>query len=121
MAGLGSRHPDSCRTLNLVSLLGKRTEASIFPFDMSHALVLSPGGHLFVESDEEAEPKLAETVAARLRGAFGASTASGLEFLAGELLHLPLPSSFAFWRGLAQQYFTALCHNPSLENPLIAP
>ena len=26
------------------------------------------------------------------------------------------PSTFAFWRELARRYFTALCHNPNLEN-----
>lgn len=84
---------------------------------MSHTLVLSPGGRLFVEPDEQAEPKLNPAAAGRLTEAFTASAAQGLELLAAELLHQPLPPTFVFWRGLAQRYFTALCHNPNLENP----
>ena len=83
---------------------------------MSHALALSPGGHLFVEPDEQAEPKLSPTAAARLTEAFAASGARGLEMLASEFLHEPLPPTFVFWRGLARRYFTALCHNPNLDN-----
>ena len=83
---------------------------------MSHALALSPGGHLFVELDAQAEPKLTEAAAARLTESFAASTAQGLEFLAAEFLRQPAPPTLGFWRGLAQRYFTALCHNPNLEN-----
>jgi non-specific serine/threonine protein kinase len=84
---------------------------------MSHALALSPGGRLFVEPDDQAEPKLSPAVGARLHEAFGASSAEGLVLLAGEFLHQPLPPGFDFWRGLGRQFFTALCHNPDLENP----
>jgi non-specific serine/threonine protein kinase len=79
---------------------------------MSHGLTLSPGGHLLVEADEQAEPKLRAAVALRLQEAFAASTAAGLELLAGEFLREPLPPTFGFWRGLAQSCFTALCHHP---------
>jgi non-specific serine/threonine protein kinase len=71
---------------------------------------------LFVEPDESAEPKLSQAAATRLAEAFAASAARGLELLASTLLHEPLPPTLAFWRGLARAYFTALCHNPSLEN-----
>ena len=84
---------------------------------MSHALALSPGGRLFVEPDDQAEPKLSPAVGARLHEAFGASSAEGLVLLAGEFLRQPLPPGFDFWRGLGRQFFTALCHNPDLENP----
>ncbi len=83
---------------------------------MSHALTLSPGGHLFVQPDEQAEPKLSQAAAARLSEAFAASPSRGLEMLASGLLHEPLPPSFVFWRGFAQRLFTALCHNPSLDD-----
>jgi non-specific serine/threonine protein kinase len=83
---------------------------------MSHALAISPGGHLFVEPDEQAEPKLSPAAAARLTEEFAAATARGLQLLASEFLHEPLPPSFAFWRGVAQRLFTALCHNPNLED-----
>lgn len=78
---------------------------------VSHALALSPGGHLFVELDEQAEPKLGASAASRLTEAFGESSARGLECLASALLHEPLPPGPTFWRGLARRYFTALCHN----------
>jgi superfamily II DNA or RNA helicase len=83
---------------------------------MSHALALTPGGHLFVEPDEQAEPKLSPAALARLTEGFAAAPARGLEMLASEFLHEALPPSFAFWRRLAQRLFTALCHNPDLQN-----
>ena len=36
--------------------------------------------------------------------------------LASGFLHEPLPPTFVFWRGVAQRLFTALCHNPNLQN-----
>jgi non-specific serine/threonine protein kinase len=83
---------------------------------VSFALALSPAGHLFVEPDDLAEPKLSEAAGARLTEAFGVSTARGLETLASEFLREPLPASFAFWRGFAQRLFTALCHHPDSNN-----
>ena len=83
---------------------------------MSHALALSPGGHLFVEPDDQAEPKLSPSTATRLTEAFGAAPACGLEALASGFLHEPLPPTFVFWRGVAQRLFTALCHNPNLQD-----
>ncbi|HEX3718270.1 MAG TPA: DEAD/DEAH box helicase [Verrucomicrobiae bacterium] len=83
---------------------------------MSHALALSPGGHLLVEPDDQAEPKLNPSAATRLTEAFTASGARGLEILASEFLHEPLPPTYGFWRGLARRYFTALCHNPNLDS-----
>jgi non-specific serine/threonine protein kinase len=82
---------------------------------MSYSLALSPGGHLFVLPDEQAEPKLSQAAAARLTEGFASAPARGLELLASEFLHEPLPASFSFWRGLAQRLFTALCHNPDLQ------
>jgi non-specific serine/threonine protein kinase len=83
---------------------------------MSLSIALSPGGHLFVQPDDQAEPKLSQATAARLGEAFAVSTARGLEMLASEFLHEPLPPTFVFWRGFAQRLFAALCHNASLEN-----
>ena len=83
---------------------------------MSHALALSPGGHLFVQLDEQAEPKLSQSAAALLAGAFDQAPARGLEMLASEFFHEPMPPCFVFWRGFAQRLFTALCHNPNLED-----
>src|ERR1039458_4214451 len=83
---------------------------------MSYSLALSPRGHLFVEPDGQAEPKLSPATVARLTEAFGASPACGLETLASEFLHEPIPLTFVFWRGLAQRLFIALCHNPNLQD-----
>ncbi len=82
---------------------------------MSHALALSPGGHLLVEPDKQAEPKLSRSAAARLTEGFGVSSARGLELLASEFLHEPLPVGLIFWRGLAQRFFTALCHSSGAD------
>jgi len=82
---------------------------------VSYALALSPTGRLFVEPDDQTEPKLSHAAGERLKEAFAVSTALGLETLASEFLHEPLPASFMFWRGLAQRLFTALCHNPNLD------
>jgi hypothetical protein len=83
---------------------------------MSYSLALSPAGHLFVEPDDQAEPKLSEAAAARLTGSFHASPACGLEMLASEFLHEPMPPTFVFWRDVARRLFTALCHNPNLQD-----
>lgn len=81
---------------------------------MSHTLTLSPGGRLFVALDPSAEPQLSPAHASALEAAFGESSARGLELLAAALLHAPVPPALVFWRGLAQRYFTGLCHNPDL-------
>jgi non-specific serine/threonine protein kinase len=83
---------------------------------MSHVLALSPGGHLNVQADEQAEPKLSAAAAARLAEAFTASSARGLELLASGFLQDALPPTLVFWRGLAQKFFTALCHHPDLQD-----
>jgi superfamily II DNA or RNA helicase len=75
--------------------------------------VLTPVGHVVLESDEEAEPRVEAAVAERLEAAFAESTAAGLEWLAGEGLELGLPPAFGYWRDLARRYFTARCHRPT--------
>ncbi len=79
---------------------------------MSLALALTPSGQLLVKPDEQAEPKLAATVVARLSDVFGDSAAAGMELLASALLHEPLPATLAYWRGMARRFYTALCHQP---------
>src|SRR6266513_2650340 len=88
--------------------LGGSHERGIFA-GVPHALALSLGANCFVERTDQAERQLNPAAAARLAEAFGASGACGLELLASEFLHEPLPPTFAFWRGLARRYFTALC------------
>ena len=86
---------------------------------MSIELALSPGGHLFVQADDQAEPKPGPAVVARLTEGFAASSARGLELLASEFLHEPLPPTFVFWRGLARRLFTELCHQPNLPDAAV--
>jgi hypothetical protein len=83
---------------------------------MSNTLALSPAGHLFVQPDDQAEPKLSGAATARLTEAFRVSSAHGLELLASGFLHEPMPPSFVFWRGVAQRLFITLCHNPNLQD-----
>ena len=83
---------------------------------MSHALTLSPSGHLFVEPDGQAEPALPQTTANRLTAAFAASSANGLALLVSGYLDEPLPPGVVFWRGFARRFFTALCHQPNLKD-----
>lgn len=84
---------------------------------MSLELVLSPAGHLLTEPADDAGSPLGPAAVTRLRDAFGESSAQGLELLAAEFLHRPLPPALVFWREFAQQFFTALCHRPNLEDP----
>jgi hypothetical protein len=83
---------------------------------MSLELILSPAGHLLAETSAEPETKLSQSAVSRLEKAFGASTAEGLELLAGDFLHESLPPAVAFWRDFARQYMTRLCHSPNLED-----
>ena len=88
---------------------------------MSHTLTLSPGGHLFLEPDAAAEPRLDATRSARLTEAFGNSGACGLELLVSALLQEPLPPVLGFWRNFARRYFTRLCHLPDPATALTTP
>ncbi len=83
---------------------------------MPIALALSPGGRLYIEPEEHDDSGLNAEVARRLAAAFAGSSAQGLELLAGDLLHEALPPSLVFWRGLAQRFFTALCHHSQAED-----
>ena len=78
--------------------------------------VLTPAGHLQLETDEDAQPGLDGAFVERLESALADSNASGLERLAGEGLHLGLAPVLGFWRDLARRYFTARCHRPSAES-----
>jgi superfamily II DNA or RNA helicase len=100
----------------MVSLWASNPAECYLAAGMSRAVAVSPAGHLFVEPDEQAEPRLRPEAATRLSEGFAAASARGLELLASEFLHEPLPPSFVFWRGFAQRLFTALCHNPNLED-----
>lgn len=81
-------------------------------------LALSPSGHLFIEQVPDGELQLSQSAAERLRGAFSFSSAVGLEVLAGEMLEIPLPSSFSFWREFARKYFAGLCQLQQTTEPI---
>ena len=49
-------------------------------------------------------------MAVRLRHSFGQSSAEGLLALAGRELDAELPADFVYWRGLAREFFSRLCH-----------
>src|SRR6185436_4795648 len=80
-------------------------------------IALSPAGHLLAELSDDAQPKLEAAAVSRLTAAFTASSAHGLELLAADFLHAPLPASLGFWRDLVRRFFTGLCHSPGQENP----
>ncbi len=84
---------------------------------MSIELALSPAGHLFLAPSEEAESKLNESAKSGLTEAFAAAGATGLELLAADFLHSPLPPTLVFWRDFARRFFTSLCHSPGLDAP----
>ena len=77
---------------------------------MSIQLVLTPGGAMRVEADEEVLPADAEDAAAELRAAFARSRAAGLLLLASRAVREDVPPSLLFWRALARQLFQAICH-----------
>ncbi len=81
---------------------------------MSLELALSPSGRLLLEPSPGTELKLSEEVIAQLTDAFGNSNAAGLELLASDLLHEPLPVSLVYWREFSRKFFTALCHTPDI-------
>src|SRR6185503_747062 len=80
-------------------------------------IALSPAGHLLAELSDDAQPKLEAAAVSRLTAAFTASSAHGLELLAADFLHAPLPASLGFWRDLVRRFFTGLCHSPDQEHP----
>lgn len=80
---------------------------------MSHlGLRLTPHGHLVLEQADDV-PGLDPTSAARLAGAFAQGTGPGLLQLGAGEVGQALPPAFAWWRGFAARYVTALClHAP---------
>ncbi len=80
---------------------------------------VTPAGRLTVldTADDDfalgaATPEAIERQLSRFAGALAADQANGLFRLATEKVDFALPPSWAFWRGLAVRYLTALCHTP---------
>ena len=78
---------------------------------MSHALALTPAGHLFFQADDQALPRLGDAVAASLGEGFAVDPSHGLELLASAYLNEPLPPTLVYWRGFVRRLFTGFCHN----------
>ena len=72
-------------------------------------LVITPGGQLRIEEAPDSLPEVSAAEAETLEKAFGKSNAAGLLLLASQEMQLELPASLAFWRGLACQFFQAVC------------
>src|ERR1035441_8775919 len=102
--------------MSVANVLRRPIQSTTLCRAMSLSIALSPGGHLVVQPDDQAEPKLSQATVAHLGEAFSVSTTRGLETRASEFLHEPLPPTFVFWRGFAQRLFAALCHNPNLQD-----
>ena len=77
---------------------------------MNVSIVITPAGQLRIENARESLPEVFDSAAASLKGAFQKSTAAGLVFLASQTLENDLPAALVFWRGLARQFFHAICH-----------
>ncbi len=70
-------------------------------------LRLTPHGHLLLEQADDA-PELDARMAARLANAFGRGSGPGLLQLGAGEVGQTLPPAFAWWRGFAARYVTAL-------------
>lgn len=77
---------------------------------MSRTLRISPAGHLFIESDDEAKPDLNDALCEDLERAFAASTPAGLVWLCAQSAGTALPPVLLFWREFAQRLVHELCN-----------
>ncbi len=75
---------------------------------MANAPQLSPHGSLYAVVDEDAAP-LAAPLQARLTAAFALGSGHGLLHLGAAEVGSLLPPAWAWWRGFAAGYVTALC------------
>ena len=74
----------------------------------SLGLRVTPHGHLVCAPQDEA-PSVDEAIAARLAEAFTRGSGHGLLRLGAAEVGQALPPVFAWWRGFAARYVTALC------------
>lgn len=88
---------------------------------MTLSVQLTPKGHLHVVSDPDAPP-LPNVLAKRLADAFARGSGHGLLHLGAAEVSTALPPLWAFWRGFAARYVTALSATQSttLEDDEIA-
>jgi len=88
---------------------------------MTLSVQLTPKGHLHVVSDPDAPP-LPNVLAERLADAFARGSGHGLLHLGAVEVSTALPPLWAFWRGFAARYVTALSatQTTTLEDDEIA-
>ncbi|MFA5161914.1 MAG: DEAD/DEAH box helicase [Elusimicrobiales bacterium] len=87
-------------------------------------IILTPAGHLRVESAEAAisvRCPLPETTVRQISDAFGKGSAEGLLHLATAETQTTLPAAFSYWRDFASRFLTALCHIPEITGEEISP
>lgn len=87
-------------------------------------LVLTPAGHLRIESVKADAPgrwPLPETTARRITAAFKKGSAEGLLHLATGEPQTGLPAAFSYWREFAGSFLTAVCHVPETVGEEIGP
>jgi superfamily II DNA or RNA helicase len=89
-------------------------------------LGLTPHGLLFIENLISPSPWIDLETGRRVAQVFAESPARGLLRLGTRELNAVLPPAAAWWRELARQYLTRLCHLPNLEQareivPVIPP
>ena len=75
------------------------------------APLLTPHGHLLLAPDADA-PSLPVALQQRLAAAFALGSGHGLLHLGAAEVGSILPPSWAWWRGFAARYVTALCATP---------
>ena len=78
--------------------------------------VLSPEGHVSLETAVESEERLPPALARRLGEAFAQGSAWGLFHLGAAEVGLVLPPALAFWRDFARDFVAALCAHESFES-----
>ncbi|MBL7223011.1 MAG: DEAD/DEAH box helicase [Candidatus Brocadiae bacterium] len=87
--------------------------------EVTHDLVLTPGGHLLVrEAEGSGEP---DAWTRRAAAAFSTSQSAGLFSLAATRPETPPSPSFSFWRDFACRYLTELCRTPESAGKRLDP
>jgi hypothetical protein len=78
--------------------------------------VLSPAGHVCLETGGEAEEHLPAPLARRLSKAFAQGSSQGLFHLGAAEVGVALPPALAFWRDFARDFVATLCAHEAFES-----
>ena len=79
---------------------------------MTACLTITPGGRLHLAEAPDGGELLPADIQRHLHAAFSQSSADGLILLASRELAIELPAECVYWRGLARQFFQAVCQLP---------